>query len=673
MRPTTLPNGQEIYRPASTATWTAENLSRNTNLNADSTVGVVGLADGGTPLTTYIFADPIEAEKVLRRGPALEAVRYAFEGTNGLKASSVVVVNPNGGTRATFNVVDAADAVFGTATSVKYRESANQTSFSYAGSPSLGYTVVIDDPENPELKVTESNVGLGISLQYTGQGSAAEAEVVTEDGHKYLRTTITGATGDNLNVLLDGMTIRELVTRVQQSGPYSIAASRDASLDADQLDDTDVGVDIIQYPLVTTLSANAAQGATSLTVNAIPAALTSGTKLRYRSSGVWATVTLTANASLGATTLTVTALPAAIASGVKLHGNTANTAPKFSALVADFELFFETKAARLATWETVDGTKIPKTAGSGYFTGGSTVEPSISDWGLAVRECLRNPIGQLVPATPDQVIVAGAQEEVNALNAAGIKAQVQGISGYDDSRLPTSTAGFDDYADEIVNQTVATNNHQWQIVFQRGKTRNRRRQRNEELPLYLIAAKIAGIRAALGPNAVLDGAKVGITEVYPSFGTDILDETVNRLVRWGALVLEEGRPGEGASIVLDRTTYVGEDNPVYEDARSVAIMNSLSRRARNVGASILPGTATPQRITQYKRELKSMYEAAETQGWITRGIDPVTGEEIPAFEFEVGKTQNGGRDLGSTGFVNVTPSFRHINNKTTARQVEIVG
>ena len=118
-------------------------------------------------------------------------------------------------------------------------------------------------------------------------------------------------------------------------------------------------------PAVTvTVASNAAQGATSITVNALSGAIPSGTLLDF-GAGAGLFALLTADAASGATSLTVEALPEAIASaktatfagGTKQAVLTAPAAKGATSLTVD-ELQFAIANASIAYIGGVQGSKL---------------------------------------------------------------------------------------------------------------------------------------------------------------------------------------------------------------------------------------------------------------------------------------------------------------------------
>lgn len=79
-----------------------------------------------------------------------------------------------------------------------------------------------------------------------------------------------------------------------------------------QIDWTNVAARFYTTAVVVTTSATASQGATAVTVTALPGAIPSGTTLDFGGAKF---ARLTADAAAGATSLTVAALPTALASG----------------------------------------------------------------------------------------------------------------------------------------------------------------------------------------------------------------------------------------------------------------------------------------------------------------------------------------------------------------------
>lgn len=641
----------ETFRPMTYISWRAENLTTTETQSADRTLALVGEAEGGQPGRQYLIPNLQVAESLFRAGPLLDAVRLAME-TGDLPFGRIRAVNVKPGTRSSLVLKDAANKTFGTVFRNAWRERANQTSLSLAGSAASGYAVALRDADTG-LTLSSNNLGLGLRIQYQGSSPTATVSITTESGVKVLRTQLAaGQAGEVLMIPLSGgLTVRELCERINRSGPYNAYPARDAALVASGLDTTTAPVNIAQYNTVGNVQL-AAGGATSLTFTA-PVTIAQGTALRLRSTtGTWFTVSVTV-AATAATNVSVSALPLAIDAGVA-YDAASRPAVALSALKADFGLFFSTRGDSAFDFQAgADATAGAPVAVSAYFGGGSSDATTFSDWMLGLEALAELPVSIITPITDNQAIVAGFRSHVNALNAPDNGRFVQLIAGYDTARLPrvgATTAEVDDYVREVGSEASAANSRDMVLIGATQSFLNAAGQR-EQVSLPLMAAHIAGLAAAYGPDTSLTYANTNGTGAFPRLSRS----QTNQLTRSGVLCIETVGDTGAARIVRDRTTYVGVSNAVYESGYGVRKMNAIARGAKDIQDRNVPGASGKARLAKYRADLENYYERQVERGWIEAGV--MKGRPVPAFSVQVNTTGAGGRQVRTLTRVNLVLEF----------------
>lgn len=660
MQPVIAANGLiEQVIPGAFATWRAEAAPTSTSASGDRVLAVLGQASGGIPGQPYLFTqNDDKLTKTLQSGELLQAVRFAL----GLGVAGVVAVNPTPGTPATYELQGEGEGVFGTLTTQFYRESANQTRLTLVGNAKDGYAIEVTNGLTG-TNVTSNRVGLGLYLTYNGAGTAT-AEVIDGINGRALKISVTGGDNEDLEIPLADLTIEALIRRIQDSGPYSALYSRDARLAADGLDVTLAPVNINAYPVVATYTA-AAKGATTLTVTALARKVASGETLRVRSLGAWVPVRVTEDAETGATSLKVMPLSAAIEGG-NLFSAKANPLVALSAVKADFELFFATRASAAVSF-TAGAATMPATQ-SGYFTGGASLDAAPEDWSEAMTAALESfPFGTAVALQEDRAVNFGLRSQLQARRHPRYSSPVQFFEGIPEYMLPSTDAAAEVRAfhTEIANEVASINDRDGVLIIQTvtgGLTANGLTGREKP---YMVALRAAAARASMGPGKSLTHATIGGTAPFPN-----LREQTDAFVRSGALVIEAPRRNAPARVVLGRTSYVGQDNLAYESEKTVAIMNALTRDFRAIGEATVPGAGSSAALADYQRKLDTRCDKAVEQGWLTDGVD-ANGQPLAAYENDVLTTKYQGRLVAAVSKLNPTPEFLMTDHDIVARTVEI--
>lgn len=638
----------ETYRPMSYTSWRAENLTTPDNLSADHTLALIGEAEGGRPGQQYVITNLLQAANIFRAGPLLEAINLALQ-TGDAAPPRLRTVNVRPGRRSSFLLNDGAGALFGTLYRNSWRERANQTNITLSGDAATGYTVTLRDADI-DLTLGSNNIGLGLRLQYMGNGNSVTATITQEGTTKTLRTTVTGANvNEQLAIpLVPGMTISTLCERIMRSGPYNAYPARDGKLDVTALDVTTAPVDITQYTVLGTLASDAQAGTTSVTLTA-PVTIAAGKLIRLRGeTGIWFTAHVSDNVN-AATEIKVDPLPATVKAASSAFLGETRPAPALTALSGDFVLFFSSRGDN--AFEFVPGVSnaTAPVAATGYFTGGASDVTTFADWMTGLDAVSDKPISIVTPITDNQAVIAGFRSQISALNAPDNARFIQLIAGYDTSRLPREGASeteIDAYVREVGGETSSANSRDSVMVVNTQSFLNPSGVR-QLVSLPLMAAHIAGLAAAYGPEHSLTYAKTAGVGAFPNFTR----AQTNQVTRMGGMCVEVIGDDGSSRIVRDRTTYVGASNAVYESGYGTRKMNAIARGSKAIQDRNIPGANGKASLAAYRAELENYYENLEEKHWIESGV--LDGKRIPPFSLAVLPTGSGGRYVKTQTRVNL--------------------
>lgn len=242
-------NGQIFVRPT-VATFVDDSRLVGPNAASGLTIGMLGSALGGKPQTALSFTSAREARRVLRGGELLEAIERAYgPGVNVAGAYRIVAVRINAALRSGL-VLESSGAVdVITLTSVDYGAHTNQISVTIANGTTSGKKITVQktgDINAPSSLVIQDNVGrLGISVLYTGAGSAATMTITPTGGTPTITSTCTGATPDNLALDLTQLqTLQAVVDAINAKGNYTASVTgpdaKASSLDLDSATAVDI-------------------------------------------------------------------------------------------------------------------------------------------------------------------------------------------------------------------------------------------------------------------------------------------------------------------------------------------------------------------------------------------------------------------------------------------------
>jgi hypothetical protein len=182
----------------------------------------VGESNGGEPGKVYWFYSPSKAMEVLRGGPLLKAVLYAFSPGNDLTPQFIGAIRANVGIKASRIMRKGATEILNipawdwglhtNSIKMKLEDGSNQgykVTFSFEGNE-----VIVDDISRPSFKIT-----------YTGSGTNPKITI----SKTAVITTVTGGNeGDNLNILFASYkTIEDLVAYINDQPNYTCVIAAD--------------------------------------------------------------------------------------------------------------------------------------------------------------------------------------------------------------------------------------------------------------------------------------------------------------------------------------------------------------------------------------------------------------------------------------------------------------
>lgn len=177
---------------------------------------IIGESRGGKPNQLYVFYSPSEAQDVLRGGSLLEAILHAFSPGNDLAPQYIGAKRVNVGTQASRILMNGIQNII-KITAWDWGSHTNQIKMKLEdGSSGTGkkVTFVFEGNTREEDQITRPS----FRILYTGSGTAATMNI-TKTG---LTTSVTGATGDNLNIDFSSFqTVEDLVNYINDRSGYS--------------------------------------------------------------------------------------------------------------------------------------------------------------------------------------------------------------------------------------------------------------------------------------------------------------------------------------------------------------------------------------------------------------------------------------------------------------------
>lgn len=669
--------GYETNRPNVFVTIKVAQQARTALVDGDRTIVLVGEAEGGAPNTPYLVRSEREATEILRRGQLLDAAKLAFSPSpnRSLRPPAMLLVNPKPGTPARHDFLSTNAAITLTATT---------------GGPASG------------------EAALGVNLSAALAGAIPKGTRFTFTGSKVVETTadfgtvgttgaqsinvkwisgaaiVAGATPDTASYVeamfvLETVTYRELANQTTYAVSGAKATGYTITVKDTEtglsLTGTDLGLGLlIRYTGATAGTATVAV-ATVSGVKRLQTAIPSdpaqavdiplaGKKIRdlvtiLNNVGVYAAVSAR-DGNLDADLLDVAAaVDIKVANPVKL------TATK-----GDISLFFATRAADFVKYTSGPADGSLATGVSGYFARGASGTTLTADWQAAVEALADHSFAVIVPLTDDEAI-ASAVRSVNADRSdpsVGRFGQVFLGAPMADQPADSTVAVVNAWLTTVQQKVQNINDHRTVYVVSTATVADPVTGVARKAKTFEVAAMLAGLKAALGPDIPLTYKNLAVSEPFPKMDNTRSD----RAVKYGALALEVAGVGGPTRVILGRNAYVGEPRAVYESEQGVAITNSIARSFKALQESFIPGNkANTSQLTLFAREAERFYESFARRGWLTAGLDTVTGEPVPAYRVEVLPTAYQGRLVRSRATVNPALEFVAAEHEMTVTTAEI--
>lgn len=189
------------------------------------TVAIIGSAAAGDPEFPYEFFNARDAQDVFLSGNLVDAIRRAYSPGGdrgayrvlGVRLDGDVAIPANRAVQATLTLQDSTPASAILLTASEWGLQGNNLAVAVANAT--------DDPSAKKItlywrgaEIVGDNIGgLGITVQYTGAGTAASLTISATS----LATTVTGATGDNQTLTFATYgTLQKLVDALNATGKY---------------------------------------------------------------------------------------------------------------------------------------------------------------------------------------------------------------------------------------------------------------------------------------------------------------------------------------------------------------------------------------------------------------------------------------------------------------------
>jgi hypothetical protein len=225
--------GANIRQPGSYSFSTVDN-SGGAPLAANGTLFLVGEADSGAPgsavgIQQYSSASMSALIANYVSGPIVDAARAAAipSITPGIQGfDQVLVYKTNASVQASINLMNSAPSAIIEVLAQKYGVSGNYLTIAIAAgtNPTLQRQITIKDKKNIVTEVLNQNPAIPqLSVHYVGSGSACTIQISgASEAAKVLTSTVTGASGQNLNLSLANYSMKDLVDALNSFGGGSI-------------------------------------------------------------------------------------------------------------------------------------------------------------------------------------------------------------------------------------------------------------------------------------------------------------------------------------------------------------------------------------------------------------------------------------------------------------------
>ena len=206
-------NGQKLVTPT-TASAVNDDAMQPQNLSGGNALAIVGKATGGIPKQVTAFGSPEQAEKVLRSGELLEAVKRAFSPSSETGApATVYAVRVNPAVQATLELKDAQGNTAITLASANYGQADNLNKVKIENGSVSGKAISVAYGDS---YLYQDNVGrAALSVLYTGAETAATVSITAD------KVTLTAGADVQDIQLADFSTVGALADKINSLGNYT--------------------------------------------------------------------------------------------------------------------------------------------------------------------------------------------------------------------------------------------------------------------------------------------------------------------------------------------------------------------------------------------------------------------------------------------------------------------
>jgi hypothetical protein len=657
MNPIPLRDGTQVYAPTTALSISIPGQSAVISVDADKAVAVIGEAEGGIQNSVYAFRSVLDAEQVLRAGPALDAIKVGAK----TFPSVLYFVNTRGGTAATAILKDTAVANFGTLTTLKTRDRANQTAYTLGVQSNGGFSFSLIDNDAGGVGFSDVNIGLGFAMTYTAKFTLTQTATVNTATTVNVSSITAALTSGQVLTFTDGITSVNVTTSAiaaATTSPAVIAVvSGGASVTAGMVCTyTPAAIGTISGGVLTT------------TVAAYPShnqsiPLSAGTNItslcaKLNSTGVYLALK-SREGGLDVSTLDAVA-SVDLRQATPIH---------FKALKGDFANFFATKGAGYVTWVQAASVLTP-VAVSGYFAGGTSTAATVTDYSNAHAALNVKSFAFIVPLVDNQSVRDGTVSAVQSRNAPRVSSFTQAILGGAEADLPASDtlANVNTYLTTAEQKIASINNEYVTYVVSSKSVVDPVTGFIRKAKLYEVALEVACYIAAGDLSESITGKTFGGSNPYPTF--DGPSGQRDRVVQIGGLAFE--RVGEtGVACLAGRTTWIGEPNKVKESLTQTAITLSIARGIR-ARMSVTNGKKATQKIlSAFSQSVKDYLKLKESAEWLVIGTDVNTGELLPAWDFQLLPPQYGSSYIPLKVRLSPVSEIRVTDGILTATSVNI--
>lgn len=658
MNPIPLRDGSQVFAPTTALSIAIPGQTVLTNVNVDKAVAAIGEAEGGIQNKVYAFQNVRDAEQVLRAGPALDAIKLA---TKSAFPNVLYFVNARGGTAATAILKDTAAANFGTLTTVKTRDRANQTAYTLGVQSNGGFSFSLADGDAGGVGFSDVNIGLAFAMTYTAKFTLTQTATVNTATTVNVNSVTAALTSGQVLTFTDGVTTVNVTTsaaQVASATPVAIAVvSGGASVTTGMVCTyTPAAIGTVSGGILTT------------TIAAYPAhnqsiPLTAGTNVtalcaKLNSTGVYLALK---SREGGLDVSTIDAVGSVdLRQATPIH---------FKALKGDFANFFANKGAGFVTWVQAASVLTP-VAVSGYFSGGTTVAATVADYSNANAALNTKGFAFIVPLVDNQVVRDGTVSAVQSRNAPRVSNFTQVILGGADADLPSSDtiANVNTYLTTL-EQKIASINYEYAAYVTSTKdVVDPVSGFLRKAKLYEVALEVACYIATTDISESITGDTFTGANPFPTF--DGPSGQRDRVVQIGGLAFE--RVGEtGVSCLASRTTWIGEPNRVKESLTQMAIVTSIARGIRALMSVTNGKKATQKILNTFSQSVRDYLKNKETAEWLVIGTDTSTGALLPAWDYQLLPPQYGSQYIPLSVRLSPVSEIRVTDGVLTATSVNI--